>query len=180
MRKTAPLFRIVTARDAPPAAIEVAAAPDGRLCYAVQGAPAALPAVCPRDLLACWTDAHRLAASGVWGAARQFRFLTHPAPIDIALADPDARCWADAVDARASLATRYGLSLCLRLLALVDLLTHSPQARALVAFDAGEAELHPRLVAAAAAQPLNVEARFGGFDLLAGPCLQARDRHANC
>jgi hypothetical protein len=161
----------VTTRDAFPAVIEVAAAPDGSLFYAVQGSPAALPAVRARDLLACWAAAHRLATAGSWGVCRQFRFITEAAPIDIALSDADARCWADAVDTRASLSTRYGLSLCLRLLALIDLLTHSPSARTLVSFDAGEAELHPTLVAAAAALPLDGEARFSNLDGLTAPAL---------
>jgi hypothetical protein len=159
----------VSACEPAPAKIAVAAAPDGSLIYAVPGPPAALPAVHARDLLACWTAAHRLAASGAWGKRRQFRFVTDAAAIDIALADADACCWADAVDACAGLQTRYGLSLCLRLLALVDLLTRSARARALVAFDAGEAELHPALIAAAAAIPLDQQARFCETALLAGP-----------
>jgi hypothetical protein len=162
------LTRVLAGDPAHPI-IAVAVAPDGSLIYAVPGPPAALPAVRARDLLACWTAARRLADAGAWGAPRQFRFLTDAAPIDIALVDPDARCWADAVDANAGLQTRYGLSLCLRLLALVDLLTRSARARALVAFNAGEAELHPSLVVAAAAVPLDRQARFSETDLLAGP-----------
>ena len=149
--------------------IEVAAARDGSLLYAIPGTPAALPPVRGRDLLACWSAARRLAAAGQWGTVRRFRFLAEPAAIDLALTDADACCWADAVDAKVGLHTRYGLSLCLRLLALVELLTRSARARALVTFDAGEAELHPSLVATAASAPLGADARFTRLDPLAEP-----------
>jgi hypothetical protein len=157
----------VKAREPGPA-IEVAAASDGSLLYAVSGPPSALPAVRGRDLMACWAAARRLADAGQWGMVRRFRFMAEGGPIDLALADADACCWAEAVDARAGLHTRYGLSLCLRLLALVELLTRSARARALVAFDDGEAELHPSLVAAAASCPLGADARFSLLDPLAG------------
>ena len=61
-----------------------------------------------------------------WGAVRGFRFRRPDGSYtDLALADRDARCWAGAVDRTAGLTSSYGLSLCLRLLALVDLLARA-------------------------------------------------------
>jgi hypothetical protein len=138
------------------------------VCWQVSGPPSALPAVRGRDLIACWSAARRLANEGQWGMVRRFRFLADSGTLDLALADADACCWAEAVDARVGLHTRYGLSLCLRLLALVELLTRSAPARALVTFCGGEAELHPSLVVAAASCPLGADARFARLDPLAG------------
>jgi hypothetical protein len=56
--------------------------------------------------------------------------------------------------------TSYGLSLCLRLLALVDLLARERWAAALLTVTRGGAELDPALLRAAAIAPLNREARF--------------------
>jgi hypothetical protein len=52
------------------------------------------------------------------------------------------------------------LSLCLRLLALIDLLTRARWAGGLLHLAADGAELHPALVRAAATMPLTAEARF--------------------
>ena len=149
---------------------EMAALPDGRLLYLVDGSPAALPAVRTRDLLHAWEAAHRAARVGAWGVGRLFRFVAADQACDIALTDPDASSWADAVDARADLRTRYGLALCLRLLALVDLLGRASWAKRLIRMERGEAELHPRLVAYAARTALNGQARFPDETLAAiGP-----------
>ena len=157
----------------PNSAIQVGERDDGSVFYLVPGSPAALPAVRGRDLLAAWDAARGFAAHGAWGQPRCFRFLDPEAdigtaPTDIALTDPDARSWAAAADARAGLHTRYGLSLGLRLLALVDLLTRNRHAQRLLTVQAGQAELHPALVAAAAATPLDAQARFDEIALLAG------------
>jgi hypothetical protein len=60
-----------------------------------------------------------------------------------------------------------GMSLCLRLLALVDLLAHASWVRPLVRLARDGAEFHPALLRAAASQPLTHEARFdeAGFRL---------------
>ncbi len=65
------------------------------------------------------------------------------------------------------LATTRGLSLCLRLLALVDLLAHATWARPLFRLARDGAEFHPALLRAAASQPLTQDARFdeAGFRL---------------
>jgi hypothetical protein len=56
--------------------------------------------------------------------------------------------------------TRQGLSLCLRLLALIDLLSQSPWALPLMRLARDGAEPDPALWRAAATEPLTPEARF--------------------
>lgn len=79
---------------------------------------------------------------------------------ELALADPDACCWAAAVDATVGMHTGYGLSVCLRLLALVDLLARAHWARPLFRLTGTGAELDPALLRTAAITPLNPQARF--------------------
>jgi hypothetical protein len=154
-----------------PGAIDCAVAPDGAFLYRAGFSAERLPAVRVRDLLSCWEAARALAEAGEWGAPRRFRFASpDDAPggtVDVALIDPDACCWAEAVDGRAGLQTRYGMSLCLRLLALVDILARSAHAPALVRIEAGEAALHPGLVEAAASLALDPTGRLPGLEPLA-------------
>jgi hypothetical protein len=148
--------------------VRVGAAPDGTMTYLVDLAPEALPPVRQRDLAAAWEAARaRAIAAGEdgggagWGAARLFRFRradgTHT---DLALADQDACCWAGAVDGTVGMQTCYGLSLCLRLLALVDLLARARWAAGLFALRPEGAEIDPTVLRAAAHAPLTAEARF--------------------
>ncbi len=65
---------------------------------------------------------------------------------DLALADRDACCWADAVDGTIGLRNSYGLAVCLRLLALVDLLARVRWADSLCLLRRDGAELHPSLL----------------------------------
>jgi hypothetical protein len=149
-------------------AIHVGAAPDGTLTYLVDLPPEALPPVRLRDLAAAWEAARATAIAagenptgGGWGAARLFRFRradgTHT---DLALADQDACCWAGAVDGTVGMHTSYGLSLCLRLLALVDLLARARWAAGLFTLRPDGAEIHPTVLRTAARLPLTQEARF--------------------
>jgi hypothetical protein len=145
--------------------VRVGATPDGTLTYLVDLPPEALPAVRGRDLEAAWDAAREAAGAAIWGAARLFRFRRADGSFtDLALADPDACCWAGAVEDSVGMGTSYGLALCLRLLALVDLIASAPWAAALCAFGRGRrgdmAELHPALLHAAAMAPLTAEARF--------------------
>jgi hypothetical protein len=64
------------------------------------------------------------------------------------------------VDRSVGIANASGLSLCLRLLALIDLLAHAPWARSLFHLARDGAEFHPALLKAAASQPLTPDARF--------------------
>jgi hypothetical protein len=138
----------------------------GALTYLVDAPPEALPPVRGRDLERAWYAAREAAMAATWGAACGFRFRRADGSFtDLALADRDACCWAAAVDSIAGLRSSYGLSLCLRLLALVDLLARARWAAPLCRLERDGADLHPSLLHAAAATPLTAEARFdeGGF-----------------
>ncbi len=145
----------------PHAVIEVGEAADGTLTYLVAQAPEALPPVRARDLELAWERARAAALAARFGAARRFRFRRPDGDVtDLALTDPDARCWAHAVDADDGIATVAGLSLCLRLLALVELLTRAAWAKPLVRIHPDGAEIHATLWRLAASAPLTREARF--------------------
>jgi hypothetical protein len=140
-----------------PSAIRVAVAPEGALHYAVPCRPEELPAVSPRALSQAWEVARAAAAAEHWGPHRTLLFRDGPV---LALADADAACWAEAVDRLAGLDTLSGLALCLRLLALVDLLGRARWMAGL--FDIGRdgIEIHPALLTAAATQELDAAGRF--------------------
>jgi hypothetical protein len=154
--------------------VEMRASPDGVLTYLVRRAPEALPPVTSRDLMAAWDAARTAAAKGTRsgdldhgrGAARLFRFHRGDGSVtDLALADRDARCWAGAVDGTTGMHTAYGLSLCLRLLALVDLLAHAAWTHGMISLTSGGTVLDPALLRAAAYAPLTAEARFDEHSL---------------
>ncbi len=145
----------------PTPVIRVGAAPDGSLTYLVDLTPEALPPVTRRDMERAWYLARRAALAEQWGAVRVFRFLrAEGGHSDLVLADRDAGCWAAALDAIYGIGTRHGLSLTLRLLALIDLLAQSPWAVPLVRLARDGAEPDPALLHAAATEPLTREARF--------------------
>ena len=144
-----------------PEPIRIARAPDGSLAYAIPVPPEALPPVRPRDLVAAWDAARAAADAGAWGPPRLLRFSRQDgSSTDLALADTDAACWAEAVDAVAGLASLPGMALCLRLLALVEVLGRAKWIRGFFAIGAEGAELHPALLRAAAEMPLDAAARF--------------------
>lgn len=165
--------------DASPA-VQVAVAADGTLTYLVRHPPEALPPVRARDLEAAWDAARAAAIRQGFGTARAFRFRrTDGTVTDFALADPDACCWAGAVDLLAGLGTSRGMSLCMRLLALIDLLARARWAAGLFTLRRDGAELDPALITLAATAPLTAEA---GFDeswfrtrlaVLGPPCRRA-------
>lgn len=148
------------------ARIRVQTGPHGALTYLVDAAPPALPPVRLRDVAAAWDAARAAAHAEAWGCARMFRFQApagteeEAGATELALADPDACCWAAAVDATVGMHTGYGLSVCLRLLALVDLLARAHWARPLFRLTGTGAELDPALLRTAAITPLNPQARF--------------------
>lgn len=145
----------------PAPAIRVAEDESGALAYAVPCPPEALPAVRPEALLAAWQAAHAGAASGRWGPPRTLMFRRPDGePTVLAIADRDARSWAEAVDRAADLATLPGLALCLRLLALVEVMTRAAWLEGLFDVTPHGVELHPALLRAAAAMPLDAAARF--------------------
>ncbi len=144
-----------------PSGIRTRETADGTLTYLVGMPPEALPAVRPRDIEAAWYRARGAALGEQWGDPRIFHFLRDDGSrIDLALTDPDAACWASAADRVAGLTTVYGLSLCLRLLALVALLAGAGWARAYFELDSDGARLDAGLLATAADAPLTPEAGF--------------------
>lgn len=148
-----------------PSFVRVGDGPDGSVTYLVDMPPESLPAVCGRDLERAWYAARDAALAQSWGAIRGFRFRRGDGShTDLALADRDARCWAGAVDGTVGIGTSYGLSICLRLLALVDLLARARWALPLCHLARDGAELHPSLLRAAASHPLTREARFDETD----------------
>ncbi len=141
--------------------VRVGSGPDGSVTYLVDGPPEALPPVRGRDLERAWYAAREAAIAGSWSTVRGFRFRRPDGShTDLALADPHARCWAGAVDGTVGLGNGYGLALCLRLLALVDLLARARWALPLFRLERDGADLHPSLLSAAATAPLNPDARF--------------------
>ena len=86
---------------------------------------------------------------------------------DLALADPDACCWAGAVDSTVGMQTTYGLSLCLRLLALVDLMGRARWADTMFKMKPDGAEIDQALLHGAATAPLTRDARFDETEIQA-------------
>jgi hypothetical protein len=144
----------------------VAATADGTLTYLVGMPPEALPPVRARDLDAAWHHARAAADRAAWGQARLFRFSRADGGVtDLALADPDAACWAAAVDKVVGIGTAYGLSVCLRLLALVDLMAHAGWAGQYFTLRRDGADIAPALLGAAATAALTPAAQFDPDDL---------------
>lgn len=141
--------------------IRVREAPNGALTYAVAVPPERLPAVAPDRLLAAWAMARRAAALERWGPPRQMVFHRDDAPpTEIVIADADAGCWAEAVDSEVGLDTLSGLALCLRLLALIEVLTRASWLAGMFDVTPDGIDLHPALLRAAASMPLDSGARF--------------------
>jgi hypothetical protein len=144
-----------------PSPIQIRETQDGTLTYLVAMPPEALPPVRARDIEAAWHRARGAALGEQWGDLRIFHFLrADGSRTDFALTDPDAACWAAAADRIAGLTTAYGLSFCLRLLALVALLAQAKWTAAFFALDRDGARLDPALLAAAAELALTPDAGF--------------------
>jgi hypothetical protein len=159
-RRAGPSFTVMEPSEHPPS-VHVGVGPDGALTYLVDRPPEDLPPVLRSDLERAWHAAHDAARAKRWGVARGFRFRRDDGSYaDLALADRDARCWAGAVDGTVGLRNSYGLSVCLRLLALVDLLARVRWADSLRLLERNGAELHPVLLRTAATTPLTQDARF--------------------
>ena len=151
----------------PLAPVRIVRDPHGSLTYLVDALPEELPAVRKRDVELAWDAAHRAAHAGRWGVVRGFRFQREGSdapPRDLLLADMHGASWAEAVDGLIGLRSLYGLSLCLRLLALVDLLARARWADGLYRMHQGEAELDAGLLRLAAIARLTPQA---GFDAAA-------------
>ena len=129
--------------------------------YRVAVPPTAMPPVPLKDMEAAWEAARAHSLSANWGAQRSFRFPTSDGQIaDFDVIDRDARCWAGAVDDVADLATLGGISLCLRLLALVHILATAPWAKLYLSSKRDGARVDRALMRAAARADLTDDARF--------------------
>ena len=137
--------------------ITTTALPSGALRHEIGVPAAALPAVRPSALEAAWEAARASAEAGLWGPARLIAF---PDGVEIALTDADAACWAEAMARRTGMESLGDLALCLRLLALVEVLGRASWLRGMFAITAEGAEFHPALLAAAARVPLDATGRF--------------------
>lgn len=132
-----------------------------RRLYRVTMPAAALPPVPVRELEAVLDAARAASLADGETRHRSFRFLGADGLVaDFDLADPDARVWAEAVDRRAGLATLGGMSLCLRLLALVHLMTTVPWASLYLSAAQDGPRIDRSLLRAAARTDLTEEARF--------------------
>lgn len=107
---------------APP--VRVGRGRDGTLIYSLALGPEELPPVRARDVEAAW-DSARCARPGRI-EKRAFRFEGSTGSLELALGSDAARRWAVAADGVAGLHTCRGVSLCLRLIALMELFAHAP------------------------------------------------------
>lgn len=146
------------------------ALPSGALRHEIGVAASALPAVAPGALEIAWEAARASAEAGLWGPARLMVFEDGA---EIALTDADAACWAEAMARRRGLDSLGDVALCLRLLALVEVLGRAKWLRGLFAITAEGAEFHPSLLAAAARAPLDQTGRFedGALRAMLGPSI---------
>lgn len=129
-------------------AVRVGRGRDGTLTYALALGPEDLPPIPARDLEAAW-DAARTVRAGD-AVERAFRFEGKAGPLDLSLGTEAARRWAAGADGVAGLHTCRGVSLCLRVLALVELMARAP----------GRASLRPALLRAVAAARLTAEGQL--------------------
>jgi hypothetical protein len=141
--------------------VRVASGPAGSLIYRIPIPPEHLPSVAPAALLAAWALARQAANAGHWGPPRHLVFArADGSPTEIAIVDADAGAWAEAVDAAIGLGSLEGLALCLRLLALVEMLGREPKLHPFFDLTPEGIEFDHRLLRAAASLPLDAAARF--------------------
>ncbi len=144
-------------------AIRTQTGPHGEILHLVPYPPAQLPPVTKRDLEQAWEAARAgaLAARTASAKIHGFRFHAEAAPpLDLVITDTDAASWAGAIDSIANLSTAYGISICLRLMALFQLMATAAWARPWFNLNRGGLEFHPALLQAAAVSPLTPT---GGF-----------------
>jgi hypothetical protein len=154
------------ADEHPSSSVEVRDCGPDHVLYRVAVPPADMPPVPVKKLEAAWDAARAHSLSANWGAQRSFRFRTsNGETADFDLVDRDARCWAGAVDDVTDLATLGGVSLCLRLLALVQLLATAPWAKPYLSSKRDGTRIDRALMRAAARADLTDEARFDEVSL---------------
>jgi hypothetical protein len=142
----------------------------GEVLYLVPFAPPELPSVSRRHLEQAWEAARGAALATLPGKAARihgFRFSAGGPPLDLLLTDRDAGSWTGGVDRIADLSTAYGISLCLRLLALVSLMASADWTRPWFSLERGGAKIHPALLQAASLAPLTPTGSFAETTLRA-------------
>ncbi|WP_223880736.1 hypothetical protein [Roseococcus microcysteis] len=137
--------------------VRTTALPSGALRHELGVAASALPAVPPAALEIAWEVAREGASAGHWGPPRLLAFADGR---EMALTDPDAAAWAEAMDRHAGLDSLAGVALCLRLLALVEAMGRAEWLRGFFAIGRRGVEFHPLLLAAAARAPIDATGRF--------------------
>jgi len=146
-------------------AIRTEYGPAGEILHLVPYTPEALPPVTKRDLEQAWdaarADSLKPGRRAIDAQTRLIRFAAAAQPpLDLALTDRDAASWATAIDGVADMTTPHGISTCLRLLALIELMGRSVWTRKWFSLSRAGLEFHPALLQAAALSPLTAT---GGF-----------------
>jgi hypothetical protein len=141
--------------------IERVTGPDGATVHLVPLTPERLPKVAGRDLERAWHAAHHRAQRQKSAPRRAFRFATGAA---ITLTDADARLWASAIDELADLSTAHGVSVCLRLLSLIALISAAEWCGPHLQFRGDGCPVDASLLKAAALATLNPD---GALDPIA-------------
>jgi hypothetical protein len=151
------------------ASIRIETGPRGEVLHVLPFPPSDLPAVARFHLEQGW-DAAREAALNPRAPSRTrgFRFAPPSTmPVDLLLADRDAQGWTAGIERVADFSTAYGISLCLRLLALVALMGSAGWLRPWFGLSRAGVEIHPALLQAAALAPLTPAGGFAETSLRA-------------
>lgn len=118
----------------------------------------------PGDLIRAWDAATIAAEMGLEVEPRTAGGITFRGPggeLTLLFEDVDARVWVAGLERTTGLDSPRGLSICFRLLGLIELMATAKWMRAL--FDIGGPEgpdIHPALFRVAATMPLGRDARF--------------------
>jgi hypothetical protein len=130
--------------------------------------PDALPAVVPGDLVRAWDAATAAAELGLEVDPRTASGITFRGPggeATLLFEDMDAQVWIAGLERTIGLSSPHGISVCFRLLGLIELMATAGWMRAL--FDLGGPDgpdIHPALFRVAATMPLGRDARFDGLE----------------
>ena len=133
--------------------------------------PDELPPVLRKDLDRALDQARAAALLRNAGPACAFRFRgAGGGTTEIAIADPDARCWAAAIATTTGLGSAYAVALCLRILGLIDLAANGgATARSRITRRGrGLCSIDRTLLNAAAFAPLTADGRLDPAALTVG------------
>lgn len=126
--------------------------------------PDNLPAVRPGDLMKAWEAATVAAELGLEigpGAANGVTFRGPGGEVTLLFEDVDVQVWIAGLEHSVGLETPFGISLCFRLLGLIELMATQGWTRPLFEVGGPEGpEIHPALFRVAATMPLGRDARF--------------------